>query len=206
MTSTTIVIGVAGGTGSGKTTVSHKVMGHFGEANVAYLQHDSYYKDHSHLPPAAREEVNYDHPDELETDLLKEHISAILVGKPVDVPIYDFTNHTRKRETVCVSPRPVILIEGILILVDKGLRDLMDLKAFVDTDADIRFIRRLRRDIQERGRSMESVIRQYVETVKPMHREFIEPSKRFADIIIPEGGFNEVGVEMFVTKIQSLLA
>ncbi|MFC1542965.1 uridine kinase [Candidatus Neomarinimicrobiota bacterium] len=200
------VIGVAGGTGSGKTTVSQKIIAQVGPEKVTYIQHDSYYKDHSHLSPEVREHVNYDHPNELETNLLVKHILSLKAGDPADIPIYDFSTHTRNAETVRAKPRPVILIEGILILVDKELRDLMDIKAFVDTDADTRFIRRLMRDIHERGRPIESVIQQYQATVKPMHQEFVEPSKRFADIIIPEGGFNEVGVDMFVTKIQSLLS
>ncbi len=201
-----IVIGVAGGTGSGKTTVSRRILEQVSVVNVAYIQHDSYYKDRSHLKPAERACINFDHPDALETSLLVEHVNSLVAGNAIDVPVYDFTTHTRGAETTRVTPRPIILIEGILILVDKELRNLMDIKVFVDTDADTRFIRRLKRDIQERGRSMESVIRQYEETVKPMHLEFVEPSKRYADIIIPEGGLNEVGVDMLVTKIRSLLS
>ena len=201
-----VVLGVAGGTGSGKTTVSRRVMEQTNPDDVAYLQHDSYYRDHSHLTPQEREKVNYDHPDELETDLLARHVQSLVDGKAVDLPVYNFSTHTRRGETKSMQPRPIILIEGILILADKDLRDLMAIKVFVDTDDDIRFIRRLKRDMRERGRSLESVIRQYEETVKPMHIEFVEPSKRHADIIIPEGGLNDIGVDMLITKIRSLLA
>ncbi|HUT15360.1 MAG TPA: uridine kinase [Anaerolineae bacterium] len=201
----TIVIGVAGGTGSGKTTVSHRILEQVGAENVAYVQHDSYYRDRSHLPPEERALINFDHPDALETALLAEHVRSLLAGATVQIPVYDFKTHTRASRTMQLVPRPVILLEGILILADKVLCDLMDIKVFVDTDADTRFIRRLRRDIQERGRTMDSVIRQYEATVKPMHLEFVEPSKRYADVIIPEGGFNDVGVDMLVTKIRSLI-
>ena len=201
----TLIIGVAGGTGSGKTTISRRIMKQVGMENVVYLQHDSYYKDRSYLPPVEREDINYDHPEALETSLLIAHLKSLASGEAVAVPIYDFTTHTRKHETQYVKPRPVVLLEGILIFVDEDLRNLMDIKVFVDTDADTRFIRRLRRDTQERDRSMDSVIRQYEDTVKPMHLEFVEPSKRYADIIIPEGGLNNVGVDMLVTKIKSLL-
>jgi len=201
----TITIGVAGGTGSGKTTVSHRILEQVGAENVAYVQHDSYYRDRSHLSPEERALINFDHPDALETSLLAEHVKSLRAGIAVMIPVYDFKTHTRTAEVVRVTPQPVILIEGILILADKKLRDLLDIKIFVDTDADTRFIRRLKRDIQERGRTMDSVIRQYETTVKPMHLEFVEPSKRYADVIIPEGGFNEVGVDMLVTKIRSLI-
>lgn len=201
----TIVIGVAGGTGSGKTTVSHRILEQVGAENVAYVQHDSYYRDRSHLPPEERALINFDHPDALETALLVEHVKLLRIGGAVEVPVYDFKTHTRTAETVRVGPHPVILLEGILILAEKALRGLMDIKVFVDTDGDARFIRRLKRDIEERGRTMDSVIRQYETTVKPMHLEFVEPSKRYADVIIPEGGFNEVAVDMLVTKIRSLI-
>ncbi len=205
MTMKTITIGVAGGTGSGKTTVSHRILEQVGAENVAYVQHDSYYRDRSHLSPEERALINFDHPDALETALFAEHVRSLRAGIAVEIPVYDFRTHTRTSGTVQLVPRPVILLEGILILADKVLRDLMDIKVFVDTDADTRFIRRLRRDIEERGRTMDSVIRQYEATVKPMHLEFVEPSKRYADVIIPEGGFNEVGVDMLVTKIRSLI-
>jgi uridine kinase len=201
-----IVIGVAGGTGSGKTTVANEILRRVGEENIAYIQHDSYYKDLSHLPPEERMKINFDHPDSLETDLLIQHIRQLLAGQPAEIPVYDFTQHVRTKTTRRVEPRPIILIEGILIFVDPLLRQLMDVRIYVDTDADIRFIRRLQRDIQERGRSLESVIRQYLETVRPMHLEFVEPSKRYADIIIPEGGYNVVALDMIVSRIRALLA
>lgn len=201
-----IVIGVAGGTGSGKTTVANEILRRVGEGNIAYIQHDAYYRDLSHLPPEERMKVNFDHPDSLETDLMIQHVRQLLAGQPAEIPVYDFTQHVRAQSTRRVEPRPIILIEGILIFVDPALRQLMDVRIYVDTDADIRFIRRLQRDIQERGRSLESVIRQYMETVRPMHLEFVEPSKRYADIIIPEGGFNVVALDMIVSRIRALLA
>ncbi|MGQ9517605.1 MAG: uridine kinase [Anaerolineae bacterium] len=201
-----IVIGVAGGTGSGKTTVANEILRRVGEENIAYIQHDAYYRDLSHLPPEERMKVNFDHPDSLETDLMIRHIRQLLAGQPAEIPVYDFTQHVRTQSTRRVEPRPIILIEGILIFVDPALRQLMDVRIYVDTDADIRFIRRLQRDIQERGRSLESVIRQYMETVRPMHLEFVEPSKRYADIIIPEGGYNVVALDMIVARIRALLA
>jgi uridine kinase len=201
-----IVIGVAGGTGSGKTTVSEAILDRVGRHEIAYLQHDSYYKDRSHVPPEERAKANFDHPDALESGLLARHLNALKAGQGVEVPLYDYTSHTRREETVHVEPRNVILVEGILIFAEKVLRDLMDVKVFVDTDADIRFIRRLQRDINERGRTVESVIRQYTETVRPMHLEFVEPSKRYADIIIPEGGFNVTAIDMIVAKIKDMIA
>ncbi len=205
-TSTPIVIGIAGGTGSGKTTVAQAILRRVGPERIAYLPHDAYYYDHSHLSPEERAQVNYDHPDSLETSLLIEHIQALKAGQTIERPVYDFTTHSRTHQTVRVEPRPIILVEGILIFVEPALRDLFDVKIFVDTDADIRFIRRLRRDIQERGRTVESVIEQYLRTVRPMHLEFVEPSKRYADVIIPEGGFNEVALDMVIARIESLLA
>ncbi len=201
-----IVIGVAGGTGSGKTTVAMEILQRVGEEHVAYISHDAYYRDLSHLPPHLRAQVNFDHPDSLETELLIEHLKALRAGQAVEVPIYDFTIHTRTNQTRRVEPAPVILVEGILIFVDPALRALFDVKLYVDTDADVRFIRRLQRDVAERGRSVESVCQQYLATVRPMHMEFVEPSKRYADVIIPEGGFNEVAIEMVATRIRSLLA
>lgn len=201
-----IVIGIAGGTGSGKTTVAQEILRRVGSDKIAYLPHDAYYKDHSHLPPEKRALVNYDHPDSLETSLLVAHIQALKRGQAIERPVYDFTTHSRTRQTVRVEPRPIILVEGILIFVEPALRELFDVKIFVDTDADIRFIRRLRRDIQERGRTVESVIEQYLRTVRPMHLEFVEPSKRYADVIIPEGGFNEVALDMVIARIHHLLA
>jgi len=200
-----IVIGVAGGTGSGKTTVSQTILDRVGHDRIAYIQHDSYYKDLSHLPPAERDETNFDHPDSLESRLLAEHLRLLKEGNAVDLPLWDFVTHTRKPETRRIEPHKVVLVEGILIFAEKALRELMDIKIYVDTDADIRFIRRLQRDITERGRSVESVIRQYTETVRPMHLEFVEPSKRYADIIIPEGGFNVTAIDMIVARVQAMI-
>ncbi|MBC7249767.1 MAG: uridine kinase [Anaerolineae bacterium] len=200
-----IVIGVSGGTGSGKTTVVQAILERVGAERIAFIQHDSYYRDQSHLPLEERARVNFDHPDALETDLLIKHVRQLLAGQAVEVPVYDFTTHTRTNRTRRVEPRRVILVEGILIFAEPELRDLMDVKIYVDTDADIRFIRRLKRDIAERGRTVESVIEQYLSTVRPMHLEFVEPSKRYADVIIPEGGFNVVALDMVVARVQRLL-
>jgi uridine kinase len=201
-----LTIGIAGGSGSGKTTVAQAILERVGADKIAFLQHDSYYRDLGGLPPAQRAELNFDHPNSLETALLTEHILALRSGKPVEVPIYDFSIHSRTSNTFTVSPRRVIMVEGILIFVDAVLRDLFNLKIFVDTDADIRFIRRLQRDITERGRSTESVIKQYQATVRPMHLDFVEPSKRYADVIIPEGGYNAAALEMLAARVLSLLA
>jgi uridine kinase len=203
--STPLVIGIAGGSGSGKTTVAQIILQRVGPDRIAFLQHDAYYKDLSGLPPAQRAEVNFDHPNSLETELLIRHIEQLKNGQPVEVPIYDFATHSRTPQTFTVQPRPVILVEGILIFAEKALRDLCDVKIFVDTDSDIRFIRRLQRDIAERGRTVDSVIKQYMATVRPMHMEFVEPSKRYADVIIPEGGFNEAALDMVVARIEALL-
>ena len=200
-----VVIGVAGGSGSGKTTVSQSILERVGRERIAYIQHDAYYRDRSDLPFEERTRLNYDHPNALENELLVEHLRQLRGGHTVRVPIYDFTTHTRSGETRTVSPEPVVLLEGILIFADKELRNLMDVKIFVDTDPDIRFIRRLNRDIQERGRTMDSVCKQYLETVRPMHLEFVEPSKRYADVIIPEGGFNTIAVDMVVARVESML-
>lgn len=200
-----IVIGVAGGTGSGKTTVANQILQHVGAEHITYIPHDAYYRDHSHLPPHLRDQVNFDHPDSLETELLVEHLKELRSGRAVEIPIYDFTTHTREKQTRRVKPAPVVLVEGILVFVEPELRDLFDVRLYVDTDADVRFIRRLRRDIEERGRNVESVCEQYLSTVRPMHLEFVEPSKRYADVIIPEGGFNEVAIEMVAARIRGLL-
>ncbi len=200
-----LIIGVAGGTGSGKTTVSRTIVERVGRERIAWLQHDAYYRDQSNKPLEARARVNYDHPDSLETELLIAQLKQLRSGKPVQVPIYDFATHTRKQETRCVDPHSIILVEGILILSDTALRELFDVKIFVDTDADLRLIRRLKRDMAERGRTFESVITQYMDTVRPMHLEFVEPSKRYADVIIPEGGHNLVALEMIIARIQALL-
>jgi uridine kinase len=200
-----LVIGIAGGSGSGKTTVAQEILQRVGPARIAFLQHDSYYKDLSGLPPTQRAEVNFDHPNSLETDLLIQHIADLRDGKAVEVPIYDFSTHSRTDRTFTVQPRSVILVEGILIFTEPALREMFDVKIFVDTDSDIRFIRRLERDLAERGRTTESVIKQYQTTVRPMHMEFVEPSKRYADVIIPEGGFNTAALDMVVARIEALL-
>jgi uridine kinase len=201
-----VIIGVAGGTASGKTTVSDAILERVGRQHIIYLQHDSYYRDLSYLPLEERTQLNFDHPDALETELLVSHLRQLQAGEPVEVPIYDFATYRRSEETRRVEPRPVILLEGLLIFVDKELREMMDVKLYVDTDADLRFIRRLERDIQERSRTMESVIHQYLTTVRPMHLEFVEPSKRYADIIIPSGGFNTTAIEVIVARVERLLA
>lgn len=201
-----VTIGVAGGTGSGKTTVALKILERVGLDRIAYLPHDAYYRDASNLPPAERSQLNFDHPDSLDNELLIQHVRQLRGGHAVEIPVYDFRTHSRLAETRRIEPQPAILVEGILIFADKRLRDLMDMKLFVDTDADLRFIRRLQRDIAERGRSPESVIGQYLRTVRPMHLEFVEPSKRYADVIIPEGGFNEVAIDMVATRLRALMS
>ena len=200
------VIGVAGGTGSGKSTFSHHLQSLVGVDHFAYLLHDNYYCDQSHHPPAIRAQVNYDHPDSLETALLIKHIQQLRQGQAIAMPLYDFATYSRAVQTQLVPPAPIILIEGILIFAEKELRELMDMRIYVDADADIRFIRRLRRDVEERGRTSTSVIEQYLTTVRPMHLEFVEASKRHAHVIIPEGGENRVAMEMIVSRIQAILA
>ena len=200
-----LVIGIAGGSGSGKTTVAQVILQRVGQDRIAFLQHDSYYKDLSGLPPTQRADVNFDHPDSLETELLIEHIASLRDGKAIEVPIYDFSTDRRTGKTFTVQPCRVILVEGILIFAEPELRKRFDVKIFVDADADLRFIRRLERDITERGRSTQSVIEQYIHTVRPMHLEFVEPSKRYADVIIPEGGFNAAALDMVVARIEALL-
>ncbi len=200
-----LVIGIAGGSGSGKTTVANVILDKVGAQHIAYLPHDAYYKDLSSLPPNQRAQINFDHPDSLDTELLIEQVKRLVNGQSIELPVYDFKIHTRTSQTIHMDPQPVIIVEGILIFAERALRDLFDVKIFVDTDADIRFIRRLQRDITERGRSTESVINQYLSTVRPMHLEFVEPSKRYADVIIPEGGLNVVAVDMVVARIQALL-
>jgi uridine kinase len=201
-----VVIGIAGGTGSGKTTIANVILERVGAGNIAFLPHDAYYKDLGNLPEVHRELRNFDHPDALESRLLIEHLKTLRTWTPVDVPIYDFTTHSRTMKTRRVEPKPVILVDGILIFAEPALKDLFDVKIFVDTPADVRFIRRLQRDIAERGRTVESVISQYQTTVRPMHEEFVEPSKRHADVIIPEGGWNTVAMDMVVTRIEALLS
>jgi uridine kinase len=201
-----IILGVAGGSGSGKTTVVSSIVRSLGAGEVSVIHHDSYYRDTSHLSLAERREINYDHPDSLESALLVEHLRELREGRPAAIPVYDFSEHMRMPQREHVLPRKVIIVDGLLILWDVQLRSMMDIKVFVDTDADIRFIRRLERDIRERGRSAESVIVQYLRTVRPMHLEFVEPSKRYADVILPKGGHNLVAVDMLVTKVRSVLA
>jgi uridine kinase len=200
-----IVIGIAGGSGSGKTTVAQEVLARVGAEKISFLPHDAYYKDFGNLSFSQRSSINFDHPDSLETDLLIAHIKQLKKHKPVDLPIYDFKTHSRTAKTILIEPHPVILVDGILIFAEPELRELFDVKIYVDTDSDIRFIRRLQRDITERSRTVESVIVQYQQTVRPMHLKFVEPSKRYADVIIPEGGFNIVAMEMVVARVQALL-
>jgi uridine kinase len=199
-----LVIGVAGGTGSGKTTVVRRIVDSLGPDQVTVLEHDRYYHDHPELRLEERAGLNYDHPDALETDLLVRHIRALREGRGIEAPLYDFARHARREATETVRPRRAVIVEGILILADAALRQQMDVKVFVDTDADTRFIRRLQRDVAERGRTLSSVIEQYLGTVKPMHLEFVEPSKRYADIIVPQGGHNTVAVDMLLTLIRGL--
>ncbi len=201
-----VTIGVAGGTGSGKTTVSNQILERVGHKHIAYLPHDAYYKDLSHLSNQERAQINFDHPDSLDTELLVEHVKQLQQNLAVEIPTYDFTRHMRFTETETVSAQPIILVEGILIFSEVELRKLFDIKIYVDTDADIRFIRRLKRDITERGRSADSVIEQYLSTVRPMHLKFVEPSKRYADVIVPEGGFNWVAIDMIADRIRSMMA
>src|SRR6476646_3133304 len=201
-----LVIGVAGGSGSGKTTVVRRIIESIGDDQVTVLEHDRYYRDRNDLRLEERAALNYDHPDSLETDLLVRHLHELRAGRAVELPTYDFARHARQSATVPVSPRKAIIVEGILIFADAALRDLMDVKVFVDADDDTRFIRRLQRDISERGRTVASVIEQYLGTVKPMHLEFVEPSKRYADIIIPVGGHNTVAIDMLLTLIRGLAA
>ena len=198
------MIGVAGGSGSGKTTVVRRIVDSLGPEHVTLLDHDRYYRDRNDLRLEERAALNYDHPDSLETDLLVQHVRALKVGTVVEAPRYDFTRHARLTEKDALEPRRALIVEGILIFTDAALRDLMDIKVFVDTDSDTRFIRRLQRDVAERGRTMESVIDQYQSTVKPMHREFVEPSKRYADVIIPLGGHNTVAVDLLLTMLRSV--
>lgn len=201
-----VALGVAGGTGSGKTTVARSILEAVGRSRIGFLSQDSYYKDVAWGSDHDLLRHNFDHPHSLDNDLLAEHIRELKAGRAVEVPVYDFVNHRRTRETQRVEPRPVILVEGILLFVEPRLRDELDFKIFVDTDADVRFIRRLQRDLRDRGRTVEDVMRQYTETVRPMHIEFVEPSKRWADVIVPEGGENRVALEMVVARLEQLLA
>lgn len=200
-----VLIGITGGTGSGKSTIADALYSTFSKDCIAMIQQDMYYKDQSHLSMEERVKTNYDHPMAFDNDLLVEHLKSLIDGKSIEKPIYDFTVHNRAKETITVDPRDIILVEGILILEDERIRDLLDIKVYVDTDADIRILRRLVRDINERGRTVESVIDQYLTMVRPMHMQFTEPSKRYADIIVPEGGHNYVAIDLLMTKIKDIL-
>jgi len=205
MSTAPVVLGVAGGTGSGKTSVARAILGAIGRDRLAFLAQDSYYRDVVWETEQQLLAHNFDHPAALDTPLLVEQLRALRAGRAVEVPVYDFKVHRRTHETVRVEPRPVVLVEGILLFVEPELRALLDFKIYVDTDADVRLIRRLRRDIAERGRTMEDVLRQYLQTVRPMHLEFVEPSKRWADVIVPEGGENRVALEMVAARVEQLL-
>jgi uridine kinase len=200
-----MIIGISGGTGSGKTTVARRILENVSDEQVVFLQQDSYYRNLGDLPLELRHQINFDHPDALDNELFVNHVKALRAGEAIAMPVYDFATHMRKTETIRIEPKPILIIEGILVFVDAALRELMDVKIFVDTDDDLRFIRRMQRDIKERGRSVESVIKQYLDTVRPMHRQFVEPSKRHADVIIPEGGYNEVGIDLISGKIRAKL-
>ena len=201
-----MIIGICGGTGSGKTTVANRILETVSANEVVFIQQDSYYRNIKDLPLDYRQVANFDHPDALDNDLLVNHVRRLKAGEPIDLPIYDFKTHTRMVETRLVEPKPIVIVEGILIFSESRLLEQMDIKVFVDTPDDIRFIRRLRRDIAERGRTVESVIEQYLATVRPMHMQFVEPSKRYADVIIPEGGHNLVSIDLLSGKIRERLA
>ncbi len=201
-----VVIGIAGGSGSGKTTVLRHIVDALDASRIAIIEHDAYYRDISHLPIEARREVNFDHPDALETELLLEHLGRLMQGFPIEKPTYDFQRHTRRQETVRVEPRPVIFVDGILVLAEPELAARMDIKLYVDTADDIRLLRRIRRDLTERGRSIEDILFQYEHTVRPMHVQFVEPSRRRADLIIPRGGHNRVAIDLVIARIRALLA
>ena len=196
-----IVIGIAGGTGSGKTTITRKLMENFGD-QVTVIYHDNYYRAHHDMPPAERAKLNFDHPDAFDTELMLEHLKALKNGQSIECPVYDYSINDRSDKTITVKPSRVIVVEGIMTFHEKSLRDLMDIKLFVDADADVRILRRIMRDVRERGRQLDGIIRQYLATVKPMHEAFVEPSKRYADIIIPEGGENKVALEMVMNRVQ----
>jgi uridine kinase len=202
---TPFVIGIAGGTGSGKTTIAQKIAESVPRDRVAVIEHDAYYRDLAHLGVRERDAVNFDHPDALETELLVQHLAELRQGRGVDIPIYDFATHTRRSDASRIRPCPLLLVEGILALADSRLRELLDLKVYVDTDADLRILRRLERDIGQRGRSFESVCHQYYSSVRPMHLQFVEPSKRWADIIVPEGAENRAAIDLLIFRVQNLL-
>jgi len=201
-----VIIGIAGGTGSGKTTVAQAIYDRVGRDRIEWISHDSYYRNFDGLSTEERHKINFDHPDSLETELLTRHLDVLAKGSSVDVPVYDFAAHARRQETQRVEPRRVIIVEGILVLAEAELRRRINIKLFVDTPADIRFMRRLMRDIQSRGRTLESVVQQYLTTVRPMHEEFVEPSKRYADLIIPEGGENQVALDAIISRVEHLLS
>jgi uridine kinase len=201
---TALVIGIAGGTGSGKTTVARSIGASLPQDRVSTIEYDSYYRDRTDLVPEERALLNFDHPDSLETELLVTHLRKLKAGEGVDVPIYDFVTHRRGKQSTRVEPTPVVIVEGILVFVEPALRDLLDIKIFVDTDADIRIFRRIRRDMEHRGRSFDSIREQYYRTVRPMHMQFVEPSKRWADLIIPEGGNNRVALDLILAKLLTV--
>lgn len=200
-----LIIGIAGGSGSGKSTVAHKVAGALSGTSVAFLDMDAYYRDHSHLSLEERRRVNWDHPETFDYDLLISHVELLLAGRPIAKPVYDFLTHTRAPESQHVEPADVVVLDGILLFVDARIRDLCDVKVFVDADPDVRLIRRVRRDMSVRGRPLDEILEQYLTTVRPMHQEFVEPSKRYADVIVPRGGHNAIAIEMIVAKIQRRL-
>ncbi len=201
-----VALGVAGGTGSGKTTVAHAILEATGPDRIAFLAQDNYYRDVAWTGPEQLAAHNFDHPSSLDTELMVEHITELKAGRAIDLPVYDFVHHRRTAEVRRIEPRPVILVEGILLFAEPAIRALLDFKVFVDTDADVRLVRRIRRDIAERGRGIADVLRQYMATVRPMHLEFVEPSKRWADVIVPEGGENRVALEMVAARVEQLLA
>lgn len=205
MTNRPVLIGISGGTGSGKSTVTKAILQSLSEKNIAIIQQDSYYKDHGHLSLDERRKINYDHPFAFDTELLVKHLKLLLKNIHINKPIYDFENYIRKESTEIVEPRDIIILEGILIFEDYILRNMLDIKIFVDTDPDVRVIRRIMRDINKRARTLESVVEQYLKTVRPAHLQFVEPNKKYADIIIPEGGFNQIAIDIITTKIQAIL-
>jgi uridine kinase len=200
-----IIIGIAGGTGSGKSTIAHEIFQSLPSGSISMIEQDSYYKDQTDITFEERVKTNYDHPDAFDTKLMIKHLRMLLSGQVIDKPIYDFEVHNRKQETVKVEPKDIIIIEGIMILVEPEIREMMDIKLFVDTDADVRIIRLITRDIKERGRTIESVIEQYINVVRPMHLEFVEPTKRYADVIIPEGGYNKVAIDIMIAKVKEII-
>lgn len=201
-----ILIGITGGTGSGKSTVAKEICSGLPKKSICVIEQDSYYKDQGNIPFEERIKTNYDHPNAFDTELMVAQLKDLIAGKPIQKPIYDFERHTRKKETIYVEPKNIIIVEGIMILVEPQIRELFDIKIFVDTDADLRIIRRIQRDIKERGRTIDSVINQYINVVRPMHLQFVEPTKRYADIIIPEGGYNKVAIDIMLAKVKEIMA